>query len=452
MKKEEDFQIYLPDSKRVKHWYNIRAEFKDIEPYLTADNKVVKKEDLYPIFAKPLADQEFSFKRFIEIPKEVDDFYRTMRPTPLRRAINLEKALGTPAKLYYKYEGNNVAGSHKLNTAIPQAYYNKISGTTKLTTETGAGQWGTALAVACNAFDLDCEVFMVKCSAEAKPARLELMKTLGATVHKSPTKLTKVGRDLLKKDKNNKGALSIAISEAIEIALKNKNTKYALGSVLNHVSMHQTIIGEECKAQFDLIKDYPDKVIACCGGGSNFAGMAFPFVYDKLHKNKDIDIIGVEPAACPTITKGKYTYDFGDITHFTPKMLQYTLGTGFMPPAMHAGGLRYHGMNPMVSKVMHEKIARAVTVQQKEIFKAGLVFLKHELILAAPESSHAIAQAIKEALICKKENKSKTILFNVTGHGILDTTSYCAFKNNEIEDFEGDDTFFEEGYKTIPEQ
>lgn len=445
------YQTYLTEDEMPKQWYNIRSEFKDIEPYLTPDNKVVKVEDLFPIFPEALARQELSMEKYIDIPEEIMDIYKTYRATPLHRAYNLEKYLETPARIYYKYEGANQSGSHKLNTAIAQVYYNKMDGTKKLTTETGAGQWGTALSVACNMFDIDCQVFMVRVSAEQKKERANLIKTFGATLTQSPSNTTKSGREFLKDERNKNGALGHAISEAIEVAVTSENTRYALGSVLNHVCLHQTIIGQECIKQLDKIGEKADIVIACCGGGSNFAGLSFPFINKKINEKEDIEIIGVEPASCPTMTKGKYAYDYGDTAHLTPKMLQYTLGNSFVPLPIHAGGLRYHGMGSLVSRVVHDKLAKAVSVTQSEVFDAGLIFAKTEGILPAPESAHAIAQTVKEALKCKQENKEKVIVFNLTGNGQFDTGSYASYIAGNVKDLELDKDYLQVGFNSIPE-
>lgn len=442
-------QIYLEESELPKYWYNLRADLKDVEPYLDKNDNIVTEKDMTRLFGSELVKQEFSNERYIEIPEEVRDIYKVYRATPLHRAYRLEKLLGTPAKLYYKYEGVNPSGSHKLNTAIPQVYYNIKEGFTKLTTETGAGQWGTALSVAASMLGAEAEVFMVKVSTEQKKARTELIKCFGAKLHKSPTKETESGRKILEKDPDCLGSLGVAVSEAIEVALKSNNAKYTLGSVLNHVCLHQTIIGEEAIKQFEKIGEYPDSVIACCGGGSNFAGIAFPFIKDKI-QGRDIDIVGVEPLACPTLTRGQYKYDFGDAIGFTPKMLQYTLGNGFMPPKLHCGGLRYHGMSSLVSRAVHDKLARGVAVKQNDVFKAALEFAKAECILPAPESAHAICEAINQALECKRTGEAKTILFNVSGHGQLDTKAYEEYHNKTLTDVEFTEKELQVGFNTIP--
>ncbi len=428
--------VFLDQSKSPTHYYNILADLPTpmAPPLHPATKQPVVPEDLTPIFAKELIEQEMSGERYIEIPDEVQDLYKLSRPTPLIRASNLEKVLDTPAKIYFKYEGANPTGSHKTNTSIPQAYYNKKQGIKNLVTETGAGQWGCSLALACKHFDMGCEVFMVKVSYEQKPYRKTFMGLFGATVHASPTNLTNSGRNVLAKDPNSPGSLGIAISEAVEVAVQRDDTNYTLGSVLNHVMLHQTIIGQEAKIQMELIDEYPDVVIGCVGGGSNFAGIAFPFVQDKLSgAKKNLEIIGVEPSSCPTLTKGKFEYDFGDEAGFTPLMKMYTLGHDFIPPSIHAGGLRYHGASPIVSHLYHEGIIGASAYDQLDIFKAAQLFAQAEAIVPAPESSHAIKEAIEQALKCKESGEKKTILFNLSGHGFLDLGSYEKFLNNELD-------------------
>lgn len=446
-------QTFLNENEEPKTWYNIRADFNEVdevEPYLRPDGTPMQPQDLEVIFPKALIEHEFSNERYIPIPKEVQEKYHIFRATPLHRAYDFEKLLGTNCRLYYKYEGVNPSGSHKLNSAIPQVYYNKAAGTKKLTTETGAGQWGTALSIACNMYDIECEVFMVKCSAQQKPQRRLLMETYGASVHESPSPVTEQGRNILKDDPDNIGSLGIAISEAVEIAASNKDTNYALGSVLGHVAMHQTIIGQEAMLQMKKIGETPDMVISCCGGGSNFAGIAFPFAGEKIRGLNNIDIVGVEPAACPTMTKGKYCYDYGDVAHFTPLMLQYTLGNRFMPPAVHAGGLRYHGMSSLVSKLMHMGYARPVSVLQTEVFEAALQFAKAETLLIAPESAHTIAQVIKECKVADAQGKEKVILFNVTGHGNFDMSAYLAYRDGKISNVDYTDDLLVKGFESIP--
>lgn len=445
------YRTFLEEKEFPKYWYNIIADLKEpLEPFLNPDGSEVTKEQLKKLFASTLVEHEFSKERYIEIPKEVSDIYRTFRSTPLVRAYRLEKALGTSAHLYYKYEGLNPSGSHKLNSAIPQVYYNKLDGIKKLTTETGAGQWGTALAAACAFFDMDCDVYMVKVSGQQKPQRRQLIETYGAKTYLSPSDRTENGRAILKKDPDNGGNLGIAISEAVEAAIK-ENAHYALGSVLNHVILHQTIIGQEAKLQFEKVGEYPDMVISCVGGGSNFGGIAFPFIGDMLRgEKKGTEFVAVEPSACPTITKGKYAYDYGDTAHLTPIMLQYTLGNSFMPPKIHSGGLRYHGMNTIVSKLCHEKIVDAVSVSQREVFESALFFTKTEGILPAPESGHSIAEAIKRAKQVKPGEK-KVILFNVTGHGNFDMAAYENFQSGKLLDAVYTDEMLEKGFKSIPD-
>lgn len=442
-------QIYLEEKNRPKAWLNLRAFFDDVEPYLMENDEIVTVDHLAQIFSRESSIHELSNEKYIEIPSEVDELYKMFRATPLHRAYRLEKMLNTPARMYYKYEGANPSGSHKLNSSIPQVYYNKKEGVTKLVTETGGGQWGTALAVASNMLGIECEVFMVKASAEQKKERYNLIKCFGATVHKSPSEATAAGRAILSKDPLNKGSLGTAITEAIEVVKNSNNAKYVLGSCMNHVVMHQTIIGLEAQVQLKQVEEKPDIVIACCGGGSNFGGIAFPFVEEKMNGAK-IDIIGVEPQACPSITKGKYAYDYSDIGHLTPKMLQYTLGNNFMPPSIHAGGLRFHGMGPLVSKVFHEGYAQAVAVKQQDVFKASLDFVKAECILPAPESGHAIAEAVHQALICRETGEEKVIVFNVTGHGQFDTTAYENYFSGKIVDAEYTSEMLQKGFESIP--
>lgn len=381
-------------------------------------------DDLSPIFPMNLIEQEMSLEEFIPIPEEVREAYKTFRPSPLYRAYNLEKLLDTPAKIYYKYEGGNVTGSHKLNSALAQAYYNKQAGTKTIVTETGAGQWGSALSVACQHFGVECRVFMVRISFDQKPYRKIVMQIFEGDPHASPSEMTEYGKKVLEVTPDTPGSLGIAISEALEQAVQDEDTKYALGSVLNHVLLHQTVIGLESKKQMEKAGDYPDVVIGCCGGGSNFAGIAFPFVADKLSQNKNTRFVGVEPVSCPTMTKGEYKYDFGDTANMTPLLKMDTLGSDFIPSPIHAGGLRYHGMAPLVSFLHQEGIFEAVSYDQKEVFEAGVQFAKAEGIIPAPESTHAIKAAMDEALRCKKEGKEETILFNLSGHGMLDLKGY----------------------------
>jgi len=430
-------KFVLNDEDIPEQWYNIQADLpKPLPPVLNpGTGKPIGPDDLSTIFPMGLIMQEVSQERWIEIPGEVRDIYRQWRPTPLFRARRLEKALDTPARIYYKYEGVSPAGSHKPNTAVAQAYYNKQEGVRKLATETGAGQWGSSLAMACQFFGMECEVFMVRVSYDQKPYRRALMETFGATVHPSPSDLTESGKAILAQDPKCRGSLGIAISEAVEVAAKNKHTNYALGSVLNHVLVHQSVVGEECIKQLALAEDYPDMIVGCTGGGSNFAGMAFPFIGRKLRGEEKIHTIAVEPAACPSLTRGKYAYDFGDTAHLTPLVKMHTLGSTFVPPAIHSGGLRYHGMAPLVSHLLQLGEIEAVSVHQLEVFAAGVQFARAEGILPAPEASHAVCQAIKEALKCKEAGKGKTILFNLCGHGHFDMQSYIDYFAGKLQDY-----------------
>jgi len=435
-----NYKINLPESEIPTHYLNIMYYFQKYlgklpEPPLNpATMKPAGPEDLLPIFPMELIKQEVCLDEFVEIPNEVREVYKQFRPSPLYRAYNLEKFLGTPAKIYYKYEGANATGSHKLNTALTQAYYNKQAGVKKLITETGAGQWGSALSIACQHFGMECEVFMVRTSYENKPYRKVIMKMFGAKVFASPSQETEYGKKVLREQPNTPGSLGIAISEALENVIKAGGTaKYALGSVLNHVLLHQTIIGLEAQKQMVIAGDYPDIIIGCCGGGSNFAGIVFPFLADKLAgKIKNLEIIGVEPASCPTLTKGEYRYDFGDTAQMTPLLKMYTLGSDFIPNAIHAGGLRYHGMAPLISFIHHEGLMTARAYEQQDIFQAGVDFAKLEGIIPAPESTHAIKAAIDEALKCKASGEAKTILFNLSGHGFLDLKGYEDFLDGKL--------------------
>jgi len=427
--------IFLEQKQIPTHYYNIMADSPvPMDPPLHPGTKQpAGPQDLSAIFPMALIEQEMSRERFIEIPDEVRDLYRLSRPTPLIRAANLENYLDTPAKIYFKYEGANPTGSHKTNTSYAQAYYNKKAGIKKLVTETGAGQWGSALAMACKHFDMECEVFMVKVSYNQKPYRKTFMKLFGATVHASPTDLTQAGRAVLAEDPDSPGSLGIAISEAIEVAVQRDDTNYSLGSVLNHVMLHQTIIGEEARIQMEMAGDYPDIVIGCAGGGSNFAGLAFPFLRDKLNgTKKNLEVIAVEPASCPSLTQGKYEYDFGDEAGMTPLLKMYTLGHKFIPPKIHAGGLRYHGMAPTISLMYNIGAISAKAYNQLEVFNAAQIFAQTEGIVPAPESSHAIKEAIEQAIKCKERGETKTILFNLSGHGFLDLGSYEMYLENEL--------------------
>ncbi len=431
---------FLLDEKQIPtHWYNICADMKTkpAVPLHPGTRQPLNPEDLAPIFALELCKQELNFTdRFIEIPEEVRDIYRNYRPTPLVRAYRLEKALGTPAHIYFKNESVSPVGSHKLNSAIPQAYYNKKQGVTNITTETGAGQWGAAMSYACKFFGLELAVYMVKISYEQKPYRRSIMQSYGATVIASPSMSTKAGRSIITKNPNYQGSLGTAISEAIELATTTENCKYVLGSVLNHVSLHQTVIGEEARLQMEMAGEYPDIVIGCFGGGSNFSGISFPFMRDNIVDGKKTRFIAAEPASCPKLTRGKFLYDFGDEAGYTPLLRMYSLGHNFAPAHIHAGGLRYHGAGTIVSQLLNDKIMEAVDIQQLESFEAALLFSKTEGIIPAPESAHAIAATVREALKCKEEGTKKTILFNLSGHGLIDMTAYDSYIAGDLSNFE----------------
>jgi tryptophan synthase beta chain len=438
MLRMETIQYNLPQSRIPQAWYNILADLPSplAPPLHPGTLQPIGPDDLAPLFPMGLILQEVSAEREIEIPGPVRQIYAQWRPSPLFRARRLEKALDTPAHIYYKYEGVSPAGSHKLNTAVPQAYYNKIEGTRHLSTETGAGQWGSALSMACSFFGLDCKVFMVRVSYNQKPYRRALIEAFGATVTASPSMETESGRAILAAHPDSNGSLGIAISEAVEVAAKDPHTKYALGSVLNHVLLHQTVIGLEAIQQMALANDEPDVIIACAGGGSNFAGLAMPYVGRKIKGQSNARIVAVEPAACPSMTKGKFLYDFGDTGHLTPLVKMHTLGSTFMPPGIHAGGLRYHGMAPLVSHVLDLGLIEAATVQQLDAFAAGIRFARAEGIVPAPEANHAVAQAITEALKAKEEGRQKTILFNLSGHGHFDMQSYLDYQAGKLENYE----------------
>ncbi|MFO7984390.1 MAG: TrpB-like pyridoxal phosphate-dependent enzyme [Desulfatiglandaceae bacterium] len=430
-------KIFLPESELPRQWYNIMADMPTpLEPPLhPGTGQPAGPDDLAPIFPMPLIEQEVSQERWIDIPEEILEKYLIWRPTPLYRAYSLEKYLDTPAKIYFKNEGVSPAGSHKPNTAIAQAYYNKISGTKKICTETGAGQWGSALAFCCSLFGLECKVYMVKISFQQKPYRRMMMETWGANCVASPSNETKAGQSILAKDPDSPGSLGIAISEAVEAAVSREENKYSLGSVLNHVMLHQTINGLECQKQLAIAGDYPDVVIGCAGGGSNFAGNCLPFVRDKIH-GKDIDIIGVEPTSCPTMTRGPFAYDFGDTVQMTPLLAMHTLGHSFIPEPIHAGGLRYHGMAPIISQLVLDNLIRPVAVHQMETFKAGITFARTEGFISAPETNHAVAITIREALKAKEEGKEKVILMNWSGHGLVDMAAYEAYLHGKLADHE----------------
>ncbi|MEN6412263.1 MAG: TrpB-like pyridoxal phosphate-dependent enzyme [Veillonellales bacterium] len=436
MSSKERAKVILDEKDIPRQWYNILADMPNKpEPYQNpATGKSLQPEDLAAVFPKEILKQEMSTDRWIDIPEQVSEMYLQWRSTPLYRARNLEKILDTPAKIYYKFEGTNATGSHKLNTALPQAYYNKQAGIKRLTTETGGAQWGSALSLACNFFGLDCTVYMVKASFELKASRRSFMNTFGATVIASPSQLTRAGKLILEKDPDCSGSLGIAISEAMEDALHHPDTNYSLGSVLNHVCMHQTIIGLEAKKQMEIMGQYPDVVIACCGGGSNFSGMAFPFLKDKLTEGKKLRAVAVEPKACPTLTEGSFEYDYSDTGKVGPMVKMYTLGHSFVPGAKHVGGLRYHGASPIISQLYADGIIEAAAYTQNEIFDAAVFFAKAEGIVPAPESAHAIKGAIHEALLAKEAGKGEVILFNLSGHGYFDFSSYDYHFKGQMED------------------
>ena len=430
----DTIKYLLEENKIPKTWYNIAADLpKPLAPPLHPGTlKPIGPDDLAPLFPMALIEQEVSQEREIEIPEPVRNIYKQWRPSPLFRAKKLETTLDTPAKIYYKYEGVSPTGSHKPNTAVAQAFYNKEEGTKKIVTETGAGQWGSSLAFACSLFKIDLDVYMVKVSFEQKPYRKMLMQTYGARCVASPSNETNTGKAILKKDPNNPGSLGIAISEAIEMAAQKDTTKYSLGSVLNHVLMHQTVVGNEAMMQMEMAGDYPDILVGCTGGGSNFSGLAFPFIGKKFRDNQNIKVIACEPRSCPSLTKGKYVYDFGDTGHLTPLVKMHTLGSQFIPPATHSGGLRYHGMAPMVSHLKELGIIEAKAFGQKECFEAGVKFANVEGIVPAPEATHAVKGAMDAAIECKKNGQSKTILFNLCGHGHFDMQAYADYFDNKL--------------------
>ena len=438
---EKITKILLTEKEMPRQWYNIVADMpnKPLPPLNPITGKPAGMEDLASIFPMELIKQEMSTERYIDIPEEVVDLYKSFRPSPLFRAHNLEKALGTQSKIYYKYEGGNYSGSHKANTAIPQAYYNKMEGVRRMTTETGAGQWGSAMSFACNHFGLELLVFMVKVSYNHKPGRRLMMNAYNAKVVASPSTMTAAGRKVLELDPDSPGSLGIAISEAIEIAVQDPYTKYSLGSVLNHVSLHQTIIGQEALLQMEKAGDYPDVVIGCFGGGSNFSGISFPFIRENIVNGKKTRFIAVEPASCPKLTKGKFTYDFGDQSGLTPLLPMYTLGHNFMPDKIHAGGLRYHGAGVLVSQLRKDGFVEAKAKFQRECFEAAILFARTEGILPAPESSYAIAGALDEARRADLDGVSRTILFNLSGHGHFDITAYEKFFEGNLPDHETTD-------------
>jgi tryptophan synthase beta chain len=444
-------KILLPEDRIPKQWYNIIPDMPGpLAPVIHPGTmQPVSPDDLLPLFPMGLIEQEVSQQRWIDIPEPVREIYQLWRPAPLFRAHRLEKALGTPCKIYYKYEGGSPAGSHKPNTAIPQAYYNKIAGTKRIASETGAGQWGSSIALACQMFGLECTVYMVKVSFQQKPYRKSMMELWGANVIPSPSNQTNAGRSILADHPDSNGSLGIAISEAVEDAATRDDTRYALGSVLNHVCLHQTIIGIEAKEQMALVGDYPDVVIGCHGGGSNFAGIGFPFAADKA-AGKNVRILAIEPTSCPTLTKGVYAFDYGDTAKMAPVAKMYTLGHDYMPPGIHAGGLRYHGASPLVSQLVHAGIVEAKAVPQLACFEAAVLFARSEGIIPAPESSHAIRGAIDEALQAKEEGKVKTILFNLSGHGHVDMTAYDDFLSGKLTDYEYPEEAIKESLAHLP--
>lgn len=446
-------RLYLTEEQIPKQWYNLRADMKEqAAPLINpATMKPATVEDLYPVFCEKLAQQEMDTEtRYFDIPDEVQQMYKIYRPSPLIRAYNLEKALDTPAKIYFKFEGNNTSGSHKLNSAIAQAYYAKEQGLTSLTTETGAGQWGTALSEACAYFNIPLTVYMVKVSYEQKPFRKAVMQTFGADVIPSPSETTNVGREILKMNPGTGGSLGCAISEAVEKAVTTEGSRYVLGSVLNQVLLHQSIIGLEAKAAMDLLEEYPDIVIGCAGGGSNLGGLIAPYMQDKLTGRSNPKIIAVEPASCPSLTRGVYAYDYCDAGKITPMAKMYTLGSGFMPSPNHAGGLRYHGMSPILSKLYHDGYMEAVAIEQTRVFEAATLFAKYETILPAPESSHAICGAIDEALKCKESGEAKTILFGLTGTGYFDMNAYTSYIEGNMNDYIPSDEDLKKSISNLP--
>ncbi len=453
MSKKIPHRFYLTEDQMPTQWYNLRADMKELPaPLLNPGTlKPATVEELYPVFCEKLAQQELdNTTRYIDIPEEVQEFYKMYRPSPIIRAYNLEKALGTPAKIYYKFEGNNTSGSHKLNSAIAQAYYAKEQGLKGLTTETGAGQWGTALSEACSYYNIPLTVFMVKVSYEQKPFRKSVMQTFDAEIIPSPSSTTQVGKMILEKNPNTGGSLGCAISEAVEKAVSNPGYRYVLGSVLNQVLLHQSIIGLESKMALELLDEYPDIVIGCAGGGSNLGGLIAPFMQDKLTGKANPRILAVEPASCPSFTRGRYAYDFCDTGRVTPLAKMYTLGSSFMPSANHAGGLRYHGMSPILSKLYHDGHMEAIAVEQTKVFEAAVFFAKQETILPAPESAHAIRGAIDEALKCKETGEAKTILFGLTGTGYFDMTAYNAYLSGTMNDYIPSDEDLQKGFDEMP--
>ena len=453
-KRDIPYKYYLPESEIPKEWYNVRADMKNKPaPLLNpGTHEPMTAADLEPVFCAELCRQELdNDTQLFPIPQAIQDFYKMYRPSPLIRAYCLEEKLQTPAHIYYKFEGNNTSGSHKLNSAIAQAYYAKEQGLTGVTTETGAGQWGTALSMACSYFDLDCKVYMVKVSYEQKPFRREVMRTYGASVVPSPSDTTNVGREILKAHPGTTSSLGCAISEAVEVAVSTPGYRYVLGSVLNQVLLHQSIIGLETQAALRDLGVEPDVIIGCAGGGSNLGGLISPFMGEKLRGEKDYRIVAVEPASCPSFTRGKYVYDFCDTGMVTPLAKMYTLGSGFIPSPIHAGGLRYHGMSPVLSQLYHDGYMEAVTARQSDIFQAAQTFARVEGILPAPESSHAIKVAIDEALKCKETGEEKNIVFGLTGTGYFDMVAYQNFNDGKMVDYEPSDEELAQGFAGIPQ-
>ncbi|WP_409463321.1 TrpB-like pyridoxal phosphate-dependent enzyme [Amycolatopsis sp. GA6-003] len=448
----ERTKYILDEADLPAQWYNVVPDLPEPPPppLHPGTREPVGPEDLAPLFPRALIEQEVATERYVDIPEEVRDVYRLWRPSPLYRARRLEKALGTPARIYYKYEGVSPVGSHKPNTAVPQAFYNAAEGVTRLTTETGAGQWGSALAFACATFGLSCEVWQVRASYDQKPYRKLMMETFGAQVYPSPSDRTAAGRAILAENPRSTGSLGIAISEAVEQAAADPGARYALGSVLNHVLLHQTVIGEEALRQFELAGDTPDVLVGCTGGGSNFGGLAFPFLREKLAGRMNPVIRAVEPAACPTLTRGRYAYDFGDTAGLTPLLKMHTLGHGFIPDPIHAGGLRYHGMSPLISHIYELGLIEALAIGQQECFAAGVQFARTEGIIPAPEPTHALAACIQEALRCKETGEEKVILTALCGHAHLDLPAYGAYLAGDMVDNELPDTALEESLAALP--
>jgi len=453
VKKNVPYRINLPEDHIPTQWYNLRADMKELpDPMLIPGTlQPLTEEELYPVFCEKLAHQEMdNTTRYIDIPQGIIDFYKMCRPSPLIRAYCLEKELGTPAKIYYKFEGNNTSGSHKLNSAIPQVYFAKEQGITGLTTETGAGQWGTALSMACAYYHMPLTVYMVRTSYEQKPYRKNIIETFGAKIIPSPSDTTNAGRAILEKFPGTGGSLGCAISEAVETAVTTPNTRYVLGSVLNHVLLHQSVVGIEAKAAMEMYDEYPDIVIGCAGGGSNLGGLIAPFMKDKIDGKRDTQFIAVEPASCPSLTRGKYAYDFGDTGRMTPLVKMYTLGCEFLPSANHAGGLRYHGMSAIISKLHADGYLDARAVEQTRVFDSAVKFARCEGLLPAPESAHAIHVAVEEALKCKETGEEKTILFGLTGTGYFDMSAYDSYLKGTMTDYIPTDEDLEKSFSQLP--